>query len=366
MAGVIIRTAPSSRLLASALRLNGLCEDTARTWRPPKAPPCMRSCRSRRGCDQHYVHAFSRLKRLAWRNHSIRDRIEQFIVVEGCRLGPAFAPSSETPAQSGQKWPLMPEHRQQISNPPPLEPSADQIRVFGPAEKKRLVERHDLGQDFYDRHRRKDEAAFRAAVLDELAERDERDSFAGYASFDHNSQTLDNPTAFRSATITALMDRIHSRASQGQAAAVFADGEAAFARRILKLSGVDCRGWSDSRVLRSYLTTSAFALIAGGVTDLRVTETYNAAASPITQVFGKRTVDDFNVHTEALVDWTTLKIDKVNEHGEYKYSFVDETGEIRHLCEFLTGDEHKRHSRNQIEWFIESVRDVWDEVKDQI
>mgnify|MGYP001279815885 FL=1 len=89
-------------------------------------------------------------------------------------------------------------------------------------------------------------------------------------------------------------------------------------------------------MLRSYLTTSDFNLIAGMVANTRIVETYKAAVSPISTVFGKRHVPDFNKHTEALVDWTTLKIEKVNEHGEYHSSFIDEAGETISIATYGT------------------------------
>ena len=53
--------------------------------------------------------------------------------------------------------------------------------------------------------------------------------------------------------------------------------------------------------------------------------------SPITAVFGTRVLADFRPWTEALVDWTTLSVDKVNELGEYKSSYVSESGESYRL-----------------------------------
>jgi hypothetical protein len=217
--------------------------------------------------------------------------------------------------------------KQAPATDPVDEPVDDNVKIFGPTEKKRMVERFGLDQAFYTRHAKKDEAAFRAAVLDALVDEHETSDIRSHVQIrDHGS--LDNPASFRAAAVTAFLDRIHGRASEGLAAGVFANGEAAFARRVLQNCGQDIRGWSDQRVLRSYATTSDFSLIAGGVANVRVVETYREAAAPINEVFGQRLVPDFNKFTDALVDWTTLKIDKVNEHGEFKTSYVDEAGEV--------------------------------------
>ncbi|NKB83762.1 phage major capsid protein [Brucella grignonensis] len=139
--------------------------------------------------------------------------------------------------------------------------------------------------------------------------------------------TYDDPAFFRASAVEALLGRMRGTELSPAARGVFADGEAAFARRCLERSGKDVRGWSDQSVLRAYVTTSDFALITGDVANLRIVDFYKESVSQLGLVFGKRDVTDFNVHTEAFVDWTTLQFGKVNEHGEYRSSFVDEGGE---------------------------------------
>ena len=201
---------------------------------------------------------------------------------------------------------------------------APERRPFGAREKRALVERAGLGDDFYREHSRLGEAAFREAVFEAIVEEEEKAPSRPFLG-DHRS--FDDPANFRQAASQALLARIKGEQPEGAAAGVFADGEAAFGRRILENAGINARGWSDSRVLRAYATTADFALIANTVANTRVVETYTESLSSLSAVFGRRSVPDFNTHVEAMVDWTTLAVDKVNEHGEYKSSFVDESGE---------------------------------------
>ena len=72
-------------------------------------------------------------------------------------------------------------------------------------------------------------------------------------------------------------------------------------------------------------------IIAGAAVNIRIRQTYDAAFSPIARVFGARDLPDFRPLTEALVDWTTLSVGRVNEMGEFKSSYVTESGEVYSL-----------------------------------
>jgi hypothetical protein len=168
---------------------------------------------------------------------------------------------------------------------------------------------------------------FRSALLDKIVERQSTNPTFPHVETRGMGGTFDDPDFFRRNAAEALLARTRGKEPEGAAAAVFADGEAAFARRCLLNEGRDIRGWSDERVKRGYLTTSDFAYISGTVANTRIVDYYQESLSQLPQLFGRRTVPDFNVHTQAFVDWTVMDIDKVNEHGEFKSSYIDEGGE---------------------------------------
>lgn len=143
----------------------------------------------------------------------------------------------------------------------------------------------------------------------------------------HNEDTLDNPAVLRRAAIDAFDAMNRGQAPTGAASAVFADGEAAFARRLLRTSGQAISGLSDAMVLRNAAATSDYAIIAGGTFNLSMRREYEATVSPIASLFGQTTVETFNKETSGLVDWTTLAIGNKMENGHYKASYVDESGE---------------------------------------
>lgn len=143
----------------------------------------------------------------------------------------------------------------------------------------------------------------------------------------HNDETLDNPAVLRRAAIDAFDAMNRGEQPQGAAASVFADGEAAFARRLLRNAGENITGLSDDMVKRSAATTSDYAIIAGATFNLSMRREYEAHAAPVSALFGRSTVSSFNKETVGLVDWTTLAVADKVESGEYKYSFVDEGGE---------------------------------------
>lgn len=147
------------------------------------------------------------------------------------------------------------------------------------------------------------------------------------ASPAHNDQTIDNPIVLRNAAIEAFDAINRGVAPTGPASAVFAQGEAAFARRLLRNAGQPVTGLSDVMVLRNAAATSDYAIIAGGTFNLSMRREYEAAESPISRLFGQTTVQTFNKETSGLVDWTTLAIGDKLENGHYKQSYVDESGE---------------------------------------
>lgn len=143
----------------------------------------------------------------------------------------------------------------------------------------------------------------------------------------HNDETLDNPQVLRRAAVEAFDAINRGEAPTGNAIAVFADGEAAFARRLLRNAGENIVGLSDDVVKRNAAATSDYAMIAGATFNLSMRREYEAQSSPVSALFGRATVSSFNKETVGIVDWTTLEIGDKLENGKYRASYVDESGE---------------------------------------
>jgi hypothetical protein len=140
-------------------------------------------------------------------------------------------------------------------------------------------------------------------------------------------RTLDDPQQYRDAVVEGLAARIMGTEPQGMAREAVAGSWADFHRGYLRRVGQSVTGLSDTEVVTRALTTSDMPITAGATVNVVVRRTYDAAVSPIAQVFGTPELPDFRPQMEALVDWTTLAVGKVNEMGEFKSSYVTETGE---------------------------------------
>lgn len=142
-----------------------------------------------------------------------------------------------------------------------------------------------------------------------------------------NDETLDNPLVLRRAAIEAFDAINRGQQPEGIAAGVFADGEAALARRLLRNAGENIVGMNDDQVKRNAAATSDYAIIAGATFNLSMRREYEGQASPIAALFGRAKVSGFNKETLGLVDWTTLEIGEKLENGRYRASYVGESGE---------------------------------------
>jgi hypothetical protein len=140
-------------------------------------------------------------------------------------------------------------------------------------------------------------------------------------------RTLDDPQQYRDALVEGLAARIVGAEPQGMARDAVAGSWAELHRRHLRRSGQSVTGLSDVEVLQRALSTSDMPIIAGAAVNIAIRRTYDAAVSPILGVFGTRELPDFRPQIEALVDWTTLAVSKVNELGEFRSSYVTESGE---------------------------------------
>ena len=143
----------------------------------------------------------------------------------------------------------------------------------------------------------------------------------------HNRQTLDNPEAYRRAATDAVVARMGGTEATGAARELQSLSWPDLHRRHLRQAGQSVAGLSDTEVITRALSTSDMPIIAGAAVNIRIRQTYDAAVSPIASVFGARDLPDFRPLTEVLVDWTTLNVGRVNEMGEFRSSYVTESGE---------------------------------------
>ena len=148
-----------------------------------------------------------------------------------------------------------------------------------------------------------------------------------HANIRTTSQTFDDPAFHRSAMTDALVSRMGGGEPQGASRELAGLSWPDMHRRHLRQAGQSVTGLSDVEVILRALTTSDMPLIAGAATNIVIRRTYDAAISPIAAAFGTRDLPDFRPEQQVLVDWTTLAVGKVGEMGEFRSSYVTETGE---------------------------------------
>ncbi|WP_273281112.1 HK97 family phage prohead protease [Pseudooceanicola atlanticus] len=145
----------------------------------------------------------------------------------------------------------------------------------------------------------------------------------------HNATTTDDPANLRRAMTEAITGHLTGeRPTEGAARDLAGFDWQEMQAEYLRRSGHRITGFES---MTRALGTSDLPLIAGDAVGISVRRSYEAAASPIVATMGSRTLPDFRPVTEAMVDWTTLSVDKVSEQGEFKHSYVDETGETYRL-----------------------------------
>jgi hypothetical protein len=137
---------------------------------------------------------------------------------------------------------------------------------------------------------------------------------------------LDEPETYRRAMVDAIVAHAGGSEPVGVARELAGLSWPDLHRRHLRQSGQSATG-SDAEVIVRALSTSDMPIIAGAAVNVALRRTYDAALSPMTAALGSRTLPDFRPQTEALVDWTTLNVGKVAEMGEFKSSYVTESGE---------------------------------------
>jgi hypothetical protein len=139
--------------------------------------------------------------------------------------------------------------------------------------------------------------------------------------------SFDDPAFHRTAMVDSLVTRMIGSEPQGAARELAALSWPELHRRHLRAAGHSVAGLSDTEVITRALSTSDMPIIAGTAVNVVIRRTYDASVSPIAAMFGMRDLPDFRPVEVALVDWTTLGIGKVGELGEFKSSYVTESGE---------------------------------------
>jgi len=230
----------------------------------------------------------------------------------------------------------MPNPRQTIRTPatdPIDEPIEENVQIFGPAERKRMVEKFGLDQDFYRRHARKDEAAFRAAVLDALVDESEDNDIRSHAQ--PRSGRQDEVDTRREAMAEALAYRVAPAGDISEPARQYVGLTIPeLARSCLEHAGQRTTGMSQASLVRAGLnTTSDFPMILANTVNRRLRAGYQAAPSAIKQLARKTTARDFK-EKQSLTLSEASRLLKVNEHGEYPSSTFLEVGEKYKLATF--------------------------------
>lgn len=220
------------------------------------------------------------------------------------------------------------------------EPTEESVRIFGPAEKKRMVEKYGLDQAFYKRHVRKDEAAFRSAVLDALVDEQEPyDIQTGTNApfFErHRSQSIENPDFRVAAMANALSHRIAPASFEltDQARQFAGLSVLEIAREVLNYRNVATRGMPKGELVeRALHTTSDFHHVISTVGETVLLNAYRATPSALKAVARRSTIKDFRPKTSAqLSGFSDLK--KVNEHGEFAHGSFKEGAESYKLATY--------------------------------
>ncbi|MEM7695301.1 MAG: HK97 family phage prohead protease [Pseudomonadota bacterium] len=162
-----------------------------------------------------------------------------------------------------------------------------------------------------------DDATFNARAMAQMQTR-----AAATIRATHNTETRDNPDAFRRAATGAMVAHMGGDEPDGLAREIAGAGWVGLHREVCRNAGISTAGLSGEEIIRRALSTSDMPLISDPANNQTMRAAYEAATSPTSQLFASRTASDFNTHKEVLVDWTTLGMNAINELGAYKSSYI--------------------------------------------
>jgi len=154
------------------------------------------------------------------------------------------------------------------------------------------------------------------------------------ASIRTNHVSLDDPGVFVRAAGEALYSRINpSHRPSGAAQGVVGWRIEDFAHEVLRRAGEPITGLSGAAIITRALglhTTSDFPALLGDTVGRVLRAAYEATPSAIRQLARQMNVADFRAVNRIVLDPSGFKLEKVNEHGEYKSgSFVEGKESIR-------------------------------------
>ncbi|MGE8162996.1 prohead protease/major capsid protein fusion protein [Paraburkholderia sp. NPDC080076] len=179
--------------------------------------------------------------------------------------------------------------------------------------------------------------AAREEILRLQAERSAANPQRGAA----NIVTVTDETDVRRAAMTdAVMHRVNPRHELNDAARQYRGMTLReMCREALEAAGVDTRGM-DLRQLAGmalgmtgragYTSTSDLPIVFGNVINRTLRDAYSAAPRSFTSWARQGSLTDFRPATRVQVDGA-LKLEKINETGEYKYGKLTDSGEVIQL-----------------------------------
>ncbi|MGE8331422.1 MAG: prohead protease/major capsid protein fusion protein [Paraburkholderia nemoris] len=178
--------------------------------------------------------------------------------------------------------------------------------------------------------------AARAEILRMQAERSNANPQRGAS----NIVTVTDETDVRRAAMTdAVMHRVNPRQELNDAARQYRGMTLReMCREGLEAVGVDTRGMELRQLAgmalgltrAGYTTTSDLPIVFGNVINRTLRDAYSAAPRSFTSWARQGSLTDFRPATRVMVDGA-LKLEKINETGEYKYGRLTDSGEVIQL-----------------------------------
>ena len=216
---------------------------------------------------------------------------------------------------------------QPAAPPSPIQPAPTPTRAAVNAEIRAIAATFDLGQPFVDeqidREATVDQA--RAVAIEMVQRRQTQRPRPPRVTVIANH---DDPAAFVSRAGEALYARANPRHQLSEPARIYANTTILdMARRAMELRGHTIAGLSPAdTITRALNTTSDFPQIFGNLGERAMRAGYAAAPAVLKTLARQTTAKDFRAKTKIQIG-AARTLEKVNEHGEYKYGSFGEASE---------------------------------------
>jgi len=208
--------------------------------------------------------------------------------------------------------------------------------VFGARQRRELATRYLPADDvaaFVRDHARLNEGAFRDAILDELADR--QDAAPTFPVVE--TRGMNDGLGMRAAMTEALVHRANpalvpqlSPEARPFAYASLMD----LARQCVEAGGTNARGMAPSEIVRrAFHTTSDFPALLTDSAQRTLLPAYQAARSGLHRLARQATAKDFRPIKRVRAT-NAVDLEKVNEHGEFKRGTMTEGGESYQIKTF--------------------------------